>query len=138
MKQLVFFVALFGALILGLTSNIKAQTTTIYCILDISSDTCNGGGYKGSYDVTVELWVTGGGSPVCTATGTTTFGTHCVTLTGTCAPYGSTCTYYEVLTKVQRSDGSCGITPNKQSPFKCWIYISTCNMLYTPQFSVTL
>ena len=62
MKKLVFFVAVFGALILGLTSNVKAQTITFYCILDIS-DTCNGGGYHGYYDVTVELWTSGDCSP---------------------------------------------------------------------------
>jgi hypothetical protein len=136
MKKIVLFVALLGALMLGLTSNVKAQTT-IYCKLDISSDTCNGGGYKGSYDVTVELWINGGGSPVCTATGTTTSGLHCVALTGPCTPNGSICTYYEVLTNVQRSNGTCGITPNTPSAYVCWSFISTCN-IYTPQFYVTL
>ena len=85
MKKIVLFVALLGALMLGLTSNVKAQTT-IYCKLYISSDTCNGGKYNGNYDVTVELWIYGGGSPVCTATGTTTSGLHCVALTGPCTP----------------------------------------------------
>ena len=137
MKKLVFFVAVFGALILGLTSNVKAQTVNFYCILDIS-DTCNGGGYRGSYDVTVELWVSGNSSPECTATGTTTSGPHCVLLTGSLSQIQSNCTYYEVLTKVQRSNGTCGITPNISSqPTTCWTDLATCDAK-TPAFSVTL
>ena len=111
MKKLVFFVAVFGALILGLTSNVKAQTITFYCILDLS-DTCNGGGYHGYYDVTVELWTYGGSSPICTGTGTTTARTHCVALTCSCSTSHTTCTYQEILTYVQRHDGTCGISPN--------------------------
>jgi hypothetical protein len=138
MKKLALFVAVLGALILGLTSNVKAQTTTFYCILDISSDTCNGGGYRGSYNVTVELWTTGSGYQ-CTGTGTTTSGTHCVALTCSYAPNETICTYYEILTKVERSNGTCVITPNLTSTNTslCWSYIATCNV-HTPLFTVNL
>lgn len=136
MKKLVFFVAVLGALILGLTSNVQAQTTTFYCIMTLS-DTCNGGVYHGTYDVTVELWVQGGGSPQCTATGTTTAGTHCVTLTCSLAPNQSLCTYIEKLTKVQRSNGTCAITPSQLASSLCWSDIATCNS-NTPLFNVTL
>ena len=138
MKKLVFFMAILGALIFGLTSNVKAQTVTIYCVLTLS-DTCNGGGYNGNYDVTVELWVYGGGSPQCTFTGTTSAGgAHCVTLTSSCAPNQSICTYSEKLTKVVRSNGTCGMAPNYQSPFTyCWGDIASCSGS-TPSFTVTL
>jgi hypothetical protein len=137
MKKFALFFIVIGSLILGLTSNVKAQTTTFYCVLDISSDTCNGGGYHGSYNVTVDLYTTGGGYQ-CTGTGTTTSGPHCVPLTCSYSPNQTTCTYYEILTKVERSGGTCAITPNQMSTNTlCWSYISTCNV-NTPKFTVIL
>jgi len=128
-------VAVLGALILGLSSNVKAQTTTFYCIMTLT-DTCNGGGYHGNYDVVAELWISGGGQ-VCIATGTTTAGTHCVALTGSFSAIQSLCTYMIKLTKVQRSNGTCANTTTQQVSSLCWSYIATCNS-NTPQFTVSL
>ncbi len=128
--------AIIGALILGLSSNVKAQTTTFYCIINLSSDTCNGGGYYGNYDVVAELWIDGVGK-VCTATGTTTGGTHCVALTGSFSAIQSLCTYIIKLKKVQRSNGTCGELQSQQSGNVCWTLISTCNA-FLPVFLVTL
>ena len=132
MKRVLFTFALLMAILLA--SSIKTQAqTTFKCILTIT-DTCNGGGYNGSYDVTVDLYYNNGYQ--CTGTGTTTGGTHCVTLTTSCIPNGTGQLYQEDLTKVKRSVGTCGITPSMMTiSYYYWYQLTNCPS--SPQFSVT-
>jgi hypothetical protein len=134
MKKLVFVVAILGALILGTTSTVKAQSATFYCILTIN-DTCNGGGYHGNYDVEIELYFNG--TLQCSASGTSTSGTHCVLFTCSFIPNQTLPEYEEKSLKVQRSGGTCGGSSGQDFPGLYWSEISTCNS-NTPHFTVNL
>jgi hypothetical protein len=135
MKKFMIAFAIIGSIILGSSFKASAATTDYYCLMSIT-DTCNGGGYHGYYDVIVEVYYNG--SLVCTGTGTTLGGQHCVHLTCDLPPQNPDCKYKLILTKVTRSNDTCGITTNAPSNSNlCWSYIASCN-INTPQFYITL
>jgi hypothetical protein len=132
MKKYLFALGIFASLILG--TSFKANATTFRCGLVIT-DTCNGGGYSGTYDVEVDVYFNG--SPVSTGTGIAYGGQNCVLLTCDLKSQSPLWLYQLKLRKVYRSGGSCGITPNTMSaPYSYWADIATCN-INTPVFYVT-
>ena len=132
-----FAIAIIGAIILGIVAKADATNVRLYFSITIK-DTCNGGGYTGSYIAQLKLFYDG--TYICTGIVTN------IPIGGpTCTYYICDITYiasdkkYQVeLLQVTRSDGSCELTVNQLESGFYWSDVTDQYCNTTPSFSITL